>query len=419
VAWTTGEGVVFSERVSTGKRGLLRQFADWLDSGDRTPEDLMALCLERVTARDEQLRAWVEVKPQLTQIKGPLRGIPFGAKDIFETQGLATEYGSPIYAGHKGSADAALVAELRAQGAILLGKTQTTPFAYFDAAPTRNPHNPSHTPGGSSSGSAVAVAAGMVPFALGTQTMGSVLRPASFCGVVGFKPSFGLLPLEGVLPFAPSLDTAGLFTQTVDDMQLLWAAMGYTPSNKRHALAVPSLMPAVEPEMESAFRAMVERLSAKYVLNVVEMPARFSEVTEAAKLVASYEGARTHAERWRQHAERIGRKLAELVESGLEIPDYRYQGALAILEEVKRDMTKLFRQYPFLVTPAAPGAAPKGLEFTGDPIMNIPWTALGTPAISIPMPVSNGLPLGLQLTADRGADSALLALALDIETSLQ
>src|SRR5580704_4324452 len=207
--------------------GLLTEYVEWLESGAKTPADLIALCWTRITGREPELRAWVEVSPQEALGSGPLDGIPFGAKDIFETRGLATEFGCPAYAGRKGQADAALVMQLRSRGAALMGKTHTTSLASFDPSPTRNPRNRSHTPGGSSSGSAAAVAAGMVPFALGSQTQGSVLRPASYCGVVGFKPTYGLLSLDGVLPFAPSLDTAGLFTQDADDMRLLWNRMGF------------------------------------------------------------------------------------------------------------------------------------------------------------------------------------------------
>src|SRR5262245_32642130 len=207
--------------------GMLRQFIERLESGEKSPVDLLSLCRTCIAEREPEVRAWVDVSPQESPGGGPLRGIPFGAKDIYETLGLATEFGSAIYAGRKGQTDAALVTKLREAGAILLGKTQTTAFASFDPGPTRNPRDLRHTPGGSSSGSAAAVAAGMVPFALGSQTQGSVLRPASFCGVVGFKPTYGLLSLDGVLPFAPSLDTAGLFTQTAADMHLLWDRMGF------------------------------------------------------------------------------------------------------------------------------------------------------------------------------------------------
>jgi len=416
--WIGEEAKVYSDKASIGHRGLLRQFVEWLDAHSRAPDELLGLCLERIAARDDQLRAWVQVVPQPSLGNGPLNGIPFGAKDIYETHGLATEYGSPLYAGRQGESDARLITDLRKLGAVLVGKTQTTAFAYFDPAPTRNPHQPNHTPGGSSSGSAVAVAAGMVPFALGTQTLGSVLRPASFCGVVGFKPSVGLLPLEGVLPFAPSLDTAGLFTQSADDMQLLWTRMGHAAATAKRSLSIPALMPPVEPAMEVAFRRTMERLDPHFSFNVVEMPSRFGEMAPAVKRICTYEGARTHEARWREHGDGIGQKLAHLVEGGLRIPADEYRTALTTVAEIKREMSSLFRQHPVLITPSAPGPAPEGLESTGDPIMNLPWTALGVPAISIPMPAL-GLPLGLQLVSESGTDAALLALAVEIEAILQ
>ena len=413
---TGNEHTVYTGRPAAS-RGLLRQFVEWLDARVRTRDQLVELCLERIAARNAELNAWVEIAPQPALGRGPLDGIPFGVKDIYETRGLATEYGSPLYAGRKGATDAALVTGLRERGAVLMGKTHTTAFAYFDPAPTHNPHSTLHTPGGSSSGSAVAVAAGMVPFALGTQTLGSVLRPASFCGVVGFKPTSGLLSLEGVLAFAPSLDTAGLFTQTADDMQLLWTRMGHPASAPKRALAVPSLMPPVDPPMEAAFRRTVARLDPHLHVNVVEMPSRFADLAPAVKLINSYEGTRTHEIRWREHGYAIGSKLAQLVQEGLGIPSDQYRAALGTVADVKREIGSLLRQYPVIVTPSAPGPAPEGLSSTGDPIMNLPWTALGLPAISIPMPVL-GLPLGLQLIAESGSDSALLALAVEIESLL-
>jgi len=416
--WVGDEGAVYSDRPALGRRGLLRQFVEWLDEKARTPDELLQMCLDRIKARDGQVHAWVEVSPQAALGSGPLAGLPFGAKDIFETRGLATEYGSRLYAGRKGATDAALVTQLRKLGAVLLGKTQTTAFAYFDAAPTRNPHNSLHTPGGSSSGSAVAVAAGMVPFTLGTQTLGSVLRPASFCGVVGFKPSAGLLPLEGILPFAPSLDTAGLFTQTADDMQVLWARMGNPQGSPKRSLAVPSLMPPVDPAMEVTFRRTVERLDPHFSFNIVEMPEHYKDLAPAALLICNYEGARTHEARWKEHGDAIGRKLARLVEEGLRIPADEYRAALTTVADVRREMSSMLRQHPVLVMPSAPGAAPAGLESTGDPIMNLPWTALGMPAISIPMPTL-GLPLGIQMVSESGTDGALLALAVEMENLLR
>ena len=205
----------------------LETLTQWLNASRQVRERALQPCLDRIRTQDPSIRAWVQVLPQKPTGDGALSEIPFGAKDIMETQGLSTEYGSPIYKGRIGTADAAIVRQLRQRGAILLGKTHTTAFAYRTPAPTHNPRNLEYTPGGSSSGSAAAVAAGMVPIALGTQTRGSVLRPASYCGVTGFKGSYGLLSMEGVLPFAKSLDTLGLFTHTPADMLALWEALGH------------------------------------------------------------------------------------------------------------------------------------------------------------------------------------------------
>ena len=226
----------------TGARSVWAQaapiesFTQWMHVSRREREDALKACLQRIQTLDPKIQAWVQVAPQPALGDGPLAGIPFGAKDIMETRGLSTEYGSPIYKGRLGTTDAAIVTSLRRRGAILLGKTHTTAFAYRTPAPTRNPRNLEHTPGGSSSGSAAAVAAGMVPFALGTQTRGSILRPASYCGVTGFKPSYGLVSLDGVLPYAKSLDTVGFFTHTPADMLALWEAMG-------HSSGLPAVAP--------------------------------------------------------------------------------------------------------------------------------------------------------------------------------
>ncbi len=394
---------------------MLRQFIEWLESGEKTEEELLELCLRRIREREPEVRAWVEVRAQEGSGKGPLRGIPFGAKDVFETAGLATEYGSPLYAGRKGSRDAALVKDLRGRGAVLIGKTQTTAFAYFDPAPTRNPRDGRRTPGGSSSGSAAAVAAGMVPFALGTQTQGSVLRPASYCGIVGFKPTHGLLSLEGVLPFAPALDTAGLFTETAADMRLLWERMGFAVSGTGVArLSAPAALDGLDPEVESGFRAAIRRLDTENV----DLPPGFAELQRVVDVINDYEGARTHEQRWREHGARIGLKLAQLVERGLKIPAGEYTAAKGRLGEIKRQMSNVFRQAGVILTPAATGPAPRGLESTGDPRMNRAWTVLGGPAISVPLPVSTGLPLGLQLTAEWGHDAVALGAAVRVEAAL-
>ena len=396
--------------------GLLTECIEWLESGEKSAADLVALCRTRIAEREPELRAWVEVSPQTALGSGPLDGIPFGAKDIYETRGLATEFGCPAYAGRKGQVDSALVVQLRSRGAALMGKTHTTPLASFDPSPTRNPRNHSHTPGGSSSGSAAAVAAGMVPFALGSQTQGSVLRPASYCGVVGFKPTYGLLSLEGVLPFAPSLDTAGLFTQDADDIRLLWSRMGYPDATESAAtICAAPHVPDVEPEMESAFRQNVSALrAAGFRIDAIEFPPGWPDLLAASRLVSQYEGARTHERAWRQHGARLGVKVAHLIAGGLELPEIRYAEALAVIAGMKQKMDAVFREYPVILTPAAPGPAPLGLDSTGDPRMNSTWTALGTPAISVPMFWAGELPVGLQMTACPGGDARLLDFAVAV-----
>jgi Asp-tRNA(Asn)/Glu-tRNA(Gln) amidotransferase A subunit family amidase len=397
---------------------VLRQFLDRLESGDLTPAALLELCLQRIASADPDVRAWVEVDPRPGAVEGLLRGIPFGAKDIIETRGMATEYGSPLYAGRRGERDAHVVAELRSAGAVLLGKTHTTAFASFDPAPTRNPRLAGHTPGGSSSGSAAAVAAGMVPFALGTQTLGSVLRPASFCGICGFKPTFGLIPMDGVLPFAPSLDTLGFFTESAADMECLWSrGFGGQPDARLWRAAYFSSVPVEEP-MSRAVAVAVERLRASGV-QVVETgpPADWHCTTQAARLINDYEGARTHAARFAEFGARIGTRLAELVQRGLQISEEEYAAAKQQLEETRRELSRIFWEYPAIVSPAAMGPAPAGLASTGDPSINAPWTALGVPAISVPLPVA-GAPLGLQINAAWGRDDALVAVAADAERLL-
>ena len=354
----------------------------------------IAECLARIAERDPEIQAWVEVSPQPPLAEGPLSGIAVGVKDIFETAGVATEYGSPLFAGRRGTRDAALVAHLRRGGATILGKTHTTAFAYYDPAPTRNPRNLAHTPGGSSSGSAAAVAAGMVPFALGTQTQGSVIRPAAFCGIVGFKPTFGLLPMDGVLPFAPSLDTAGLFAESAAAMLWFWERTGLGE-------AVPAPL-----------RATYTRLG-----EIGDAP-DFTALLAAVQTVNKYEGARTHESMWRKHGAAVGVKLAELIEEGLAIAPPSYHAALAVLAEGRDAMARVFEKHPIIATPAAPGPAPLGLASTGDPRNNAPWTGLGVPVITLPLP-GTAMPLGLQLSAGWNRDTALLRAAVAIESALE
>ncbi|MGE5245214.1 MAG: amidase [Betaproteobacteria bacterium] len=402
--------------MTTGPRTL----TEWLAVPRDAREAALACCLERIRALEPAVHAWVQIAPRKPTGDGPLQGIPFGSKDIIELGGLATEYGSPIYEGRLGSADAAVVRDLRSRGAVIVGNTRCAAFAYRTPPPTRNPRAPEHTPGGSSSGAAAAVAAGMVPFALGTQTLGSILRPASYCGVTGFKPTFGLVSTGGVLPFARSLDTVGFFTHAAADMLALWQAMGRPTGrhDEQLAFAVPDPIPHVEPAMADAFGGAVRALRAAGVsIHAVDIAGLLAEILDAATVVMFYEGARFHRERFEEHGDAL-RELADLVREGLQISDARYHEAARTIAGAKTRFSELYRRTPVVLVPAAPGAAPRGLTSTGDARMNAPWTALGTPAISIPIPVGDGLPLGLQLTADRDQDARLLRAAMRAQTVL-
>lgn len=405
-----------SRAVAQGTR--LETFTQWMNASPRERELAVNACLERIRAMDPQIQAWVQVAPQPALGGGPLAGIPFAAKDIMETRGLSTEYGSPVYKGRLGSTDAAIVTSLRQRGAILLGKTHTAAFAYRTPAPTRNPRNPDHTPGGSSSGSAAAIAAGMVPFALGTQTRGSVLRPASYCGITGFKPTYGLIPGDGVMLFSKSLDTVGFFTHTPADMVALWEAMGH-PAGRDEELVygVPEPMPDVEPEMARAFQSAIAALRRAGVpMRPVDIAGMLRTLDAATVDVMFYEGARVHEARWKEHGKRL-LDLADLVEKGLKMPAEQYERARRQIADGRTRVTELYRTTPVMLVPAATGPAPRGLATTGDPRMNAPWTAIGTPAISIPMPGA-GLPLGLQLTAGHGQDARVLRAAVRLHAIL-
>jgi Asp-tRNA(Asn)/Glu-tRNA(Gln) amidotransferase A subunit family amidase len=397
----------------------LDTYTEWANASRKTRERALQPCVERIRATDGSIQAWVQVSPQRPTGNGKLSEIPFGVKDIIETRGLATEYGSPIYKGRIGTADAAIVRELRRRGGVLLGKTQTAAFAYRTPPPTRNPRDLAHTPGGSSSGSAAAVAANMVPVALGTQTGGSVLRPASFCGVTGFKTSYGLLPMDGVLQYAKSLDTLGFFTHTAADMLAFWEALGQpTGRTEEFALAAPDPIPDVEAPMTAAFQTTVERLHAAGVsIRRIDIAGMLASLNDAQRTIAAYEGARAHEQRFKEYGDRLT-DVATMVREGLQIPVDRYDEARRYVAECKIKAAELYKSTPVILVPAATGPAPLGLTTTGDSRMNTAWTALGTPAITIPMPVASGLPLGLQLTADHGQDARVIRTAVRLEQLL-
>ncbi len=408
-----------------------------LQAGRRTATDVVDSYLDRIEAMDSGIHAWAYVAREEARAearnldqefasrgcRGPLHAIPVGVKDIFDTAGMPTEWGTPTQRGRVPDQDADLIAQLRKAGAIVLGKTHTTAFAYFDPGPTRNPHNTDFSPGGSSSGSAAAVAAGMVPFAIGSQTMGSVLRPASFCGVVGLKPTFGRLPLGGVMAFAKSLDHAGFFTKSIEDMRHLWSAydgeditvMAAPPAR---FITVPwPIEDGLEPEMEEAFGALIERLRTDG-LKIEErpLPETFRGLLRAARTINNFEGARANRERYEEHGAAIGVKLAALVEDGLAIDERIYREALETVAEARAEFEASTADGSVWIVPAAPGPAPEGISSTGDPRCNAPFTAMGVPALSVPFARTGwGLPLGCQIVAHSGREDLLLAAGRDCE----
>jgi Asp-tRNA(Asn)/Glu-tRNA(Gln) amidotransferase A subunit family amidase len=400
----------------------LETFTEWQHATRQARAAQLQPCLDRIREADGAIQAWVQVSPQKPTGVGALSDIPFGVKDIIETRGLSTEYGSPIYKGRIGESDAAIVAELRRKGGVLLGKTHTTSFAYRTPAPTRNPRDLAHTPGGSSSGSAAAVAARMAPLAIGTQTGGSVLRPASYCGVVGFKTTFGLLPMDGVLPFAKSLDTLGFFTQTAADMLAFWTAIGRADGASAESiefpLAAPDPLPELDPPMRAAFADAIARLRrAGLAIRSIDMAGMLAKLAAAQRIVMFHEGARFHERRYQEYGDRLA-DMAALVREGLAMTTDDYDEARRFIADCRKDVAEWHKATPIILVPAATGPAPLGLANTGDSRMNAPWSALGTPAISVPMPVGRALPLGLQLTATQGEDARLLRAAVRIERLL-
>ena len=410
-----GRATTYSQQQAS----IPETLTQWLGASAKMRKLALQRCLDRIQTMEPSIHAWVQVSPQRNTTRGRLSGIPYGVKDIVETKGLATKYGSPIYKGRIGTTDAAIIREMQKRGAILLGKTQTTAFAYLTPAPTRNPRDLEHTPGGSSSGSAAAVAAGMVPFAIGEQTRGSVLRPASFCGVTGFKPTYGLLSMEGVLPLSKSLDTLGFFTHTPADMSALWDSLGHSlGGSEDFDLGAPEPIPDVEPTMAAAYKNALSRLrNAGASIRPIDIAGMLAKLSEANLTVMLYEGARFHQQRYEQYGNRLA-DLADLVRKGLQISVDRYEETLRYIDSCRAQFAEQFKRTPVILTPAAVGPAPAGLASTGDPRMNAPWTALGTPAVSIPMPVGTALPLGLQLTAEHGGEARVLRTAIRLQNML-
>jgi Asp-tRNA(Asn)/Glu-tRNA(Gln) amidotransferase A subunit family amidase len=415
--------------------------------GAISSEQLVEACLARVREAEPQVEAWQFLDPERARAQarardadrregrpcGPLHGVPIGIKDIIDTADMPTEDGTVLHAGRMPARDATVVTWLRAAGAVIMGKTVTTECAYFSPGKTRNPHHPEHTPGGSSSGSAAAVAAGMVPLALGSQTNGSTIRPAAFCGVYGFKPTHGLIPRHGILRLSRTLDHVGVFARTLEDVALLAAELvGYDerdPDTRPRARIPFGSVAAEEPPMpprlafvktpvwdrageetREAFAELTAELGD--AVEEVELPGSARAAWDWHRTIMDAEMAASFDLEWERGRDRLSAQLRELLARGREVPALDYQQALARIPLLNESFAELFLRFDAILTPAAPGTAPRGLESTGDPAFCTLWTLCGTPTVSLPlMRGANGLPLGVQLVGQRGDDARLLRTA--------
>lgn len=403
--------------------------------GTLTAEKLVEDCLARIRGREGTIHAWAHIDPAAAIAaareadRSPrlsaLHGLPVGVKDICDTADMPTTYGSAIFTGHRPKQDAACVKRLRDLGAIVLGKTVTTEFAYFTPGPTANPHDPTRTPGGSSSGSAAAVADFMVPLAYGSQTAGSVIRPAAYCGVVGFKGTHGWFPLDGVVPLAPELDTLGFFARKAEDAVLFRAAlMGETdvavaPAAPRIAVIRTQLWDQAEKPAQDALERAAATLAAKGArLRDVALPFDAVAFNADQITVMAAAAAEALAAIYARDKDRM-KRIRELIEQGQKIAPAVREAARARAATARAQIAALFADFDAILTPAAPGEAPAGLERTGDPVFNRTWTWLGTPCVSLPFGSGpHGMPLAIQFVGPHRSGAVLLALARWAEGAL-
>jgi Asp-tRNA(Asn)/Glu-tRNA(Gln) amidotransferase A subunit family amidase len=430
-----------------GSALTLAEAAADLRGGRITSTELVADCLKRIEEVDAEVQAWAfldrdhareqaeaaDFHRKQGKALGPLHGVPIGIKDIFDTGDMPTELGSPMWAGRMPRRDAAVVARLRAAGAVIMGKTVTTEYAYRQPGKTTNPHDASRTPGGSSSGSAAAVAAHMVPGAVGSQTNGSVIRPAAFCGVVGFKPTHGLISRGGALLLSRTLDHVGVFARTVADVALVAETLvGFDeedpdtrpiarPPLAAVAASEPPLPPRLafvrspaweraEPVTREAFAELVQTLGEAAA--EVELGAGFARAAEMHRTIMEVEMAHNLRRDYEKGGDRLSAALRQLIERGRGHAAVDYAAAVASIPSLNSGLDAVFDEYDAIVTPAAPGEAPFGLASTGDPVFCTLWTYLGTPAVTLPLLRSAaGMPLGVQLVGRRDGDARLLRTA--------
>jgi Asp-tRNA(Asn)/Glu-tRNA(Gln) amidotransferase A subunit family amidase len=410
-----------------------------IEGGELTPEAVVRSCLDRIAEREPVVRAWSHVAADAAMARarelgksgrtGVLRGVPFGLKDIFDTADMPTTYGSPIYVGCRPAADASAAALPRTAGGILLGKTVTTEFANRHPGPTTNPHNPSFSPGGSSSGSAAAVADFMVPLAIGTQTGGSVIRPAAYCGVVGFKPSFGLFPPAGMRINTETLDTVGIMARSVADIALFRAAMTAIPyepptmpeTAPRLGLCRGPHWEEAQPEARAVLEAAADRLaSAGAIIRDTQLPRECAECDDIQRVLGSFEGLRNHMPEIYRHEPLLSPELRdEKIAQGRRLTLEEFRSACLRAEKARAAAREWAGGFDAILTLPAPGQAPRGLASTGSAIFNSVWTQLYMPCLTMPAGEGpEGLPVGVQLVGRRHNDARLLDVGLWVESRL-
>lgn len=423
------------------------QAAEAIRAGEITSEKLVAACLARANEVEESVQAWayLDAEHALKQAAeadlarrsgmalGPLHGVPVGVKDIFDTRDMPTEDGTVLHAGRRPLTDAAVVSQLRTAGAVIMGKTVTTELAVYHPGKTKNPHDPARTPGGSSSGSAAAVADHMVPLAVGSQTNGSVIRPASYCGVYGYKPTHGLISRHGVLRQSRPLDHVGVFARTVEDVALIaeqlmvyderdpdmWPKV--PPSVLDTALEEPPLSPRLafvkspvwdeaDDDLKAAFAELTEALGEDVV--EVELSDSFDQAIAWHRTIMEADIAKNFAREYDQGADLLSANLRDMIERGRRVLAVDYNRMVELRLGLNTFLDHVFEEYDAILTPATTGEAPVGLESTGSPIFCSTWTLCGVPAVSVPiLQGSNGMPIGAQLVGRRGDDARLLRTA--------
>jgi Asp-tRNA(Asn)/Glu-tRNA(Gln) amidotransferase A subunit family amidase len=405
-----------------------------IEAGELTPHAVVEMCAEAIAAREAEIGAFTALDIDCARGTAdgfaslPLRGLPVGMKDIFDTVDFPTAYGFSAYAGHRPKADAAMVMAVRRAGGVILGKTVTTQLASLEPAGTRNPHNPAHTPGGSSSGSAAAIAAGMLPIAFGSQTGGSVIRPAAFCGVAGYKPSFRLMPTVGLKTFSWSLDTVGMFGAGVEDVAFAAAAStgrdlrvdGTAPNAPSIALLRTHMWSEATPDMQAAVdRAVHAAEAAGARVTELVLPEIFEDAIRNHGVVQDYEAFRALAYEYDYHRDKLGPVLTAQLGNAASITTDQYDEARRATRRVRQTFADLMAKTDVILTPSAPGAAPLGLTSTGKPTFNRLWTLLGPPCVNVPgFRDRSGLPLGVQIVGRFARDKVALQAARFLEVTL-